>query len=66
MDTPQNKRLYFEVHSSSPLACCIGERRPTFAKAYGMKVRCYWELSEEHVRTLGTLCFDPAPPTKIK
>jgi len=22
----------------------IGERRTTFAKAYGIKVRCYWEL----------------------
>ncbi len=22
----------------------IGERRTTFAKAYGIKARCYWEL----------------------
>jgi hypothetical protein len=27
----------------------IGERRTTFAKAYGIKVRCYWEL----------FCFEP-------
>jgi len=36
----------------------IGERRTTFAKAYRIKVRCYWELFEEHARNLGTLCFD--------
>jgi hypothetical protein len=33
--------------------------RTTFAKAYGINVRCYWELFEEHVRNLGTLSFDP-------
>jgi hypothetical protein len=26
----------------------IGERRTTFAKAYGIKQRCYWERVEEH------------------
>jgi hypothetical protein len=25
----------------------IGERRTTFAKAFGIKARCYWELFEE-------------------
>jgi hypothetical protein len=25
-----------------------GERRTTFAKAYGINVRCHWELFEEH------------------
>jgi hypothetical protein len=39
------------------------ERRIKFAKAYGIKVRCYWELFGKRVRNLGTLCFDcPAPP----
>jgi hypothetical protein len=38
---------------------CVGERRTTFAKAYGINVRCYWELFEEHVRNLGTFSFDP-------
>jgi hypothetical protein len=33
----------------------IDERRTTFVTAYGMKVRCYWELFGEHVRNLGTL-----------
>jgi hypothetical protein len=37
----------------------VGERRTTFAKAYEINVRCYWELSEEHVRNFGTLSFDP-------
>jgi hypothetical protein len=38
----------------------IGERRATFAKAYGRKVRCYWELFGEHVRNLGAN-FDLTP-----
>jgi len=43
------------------------ERRTTFAKAYGIKVRCYWELFGKHVRNLGTLCVDhPATPPKNK
>jgi hypothetical protein len=29
-------------------------------------VRCYWELFEEHVKNLGTLCFDSPPPKKKK
>jgi hypothetical protein len=33
----------------------IGEKRTTFAKAYGIKVRYYWELFGEHVKNLGTL-----------
>jgi hypothetical protein len=38
-----------------------GKRRKTFAKAYGIKVRCYSELFGEHVRNLGkTPC--PFPP----
>jgi len=36
----------------------MGERRTIFAKAYRIKVRFYWELFEEHVRNLGTLCFE--------
>jgi hypothetical protein len=43
----------------------FGERRTTFAKAYGIEVRCYWELFEEHVRNLGTLCFE-SPSQKKK
>jgi hypothetical protein len=30
----------------------IGERRTTFAKAYGIKVRCYGEHVEEHLGNL--------------
>jgi hypothetical protein len=36
-------------------------------EAHGIKSRCYWELFEEHVRNLGTLCFDhPSLPKKRK
>ncbi len=40
----------------------IAERRTTFTKTYGIKVRCYWELFEEHVWNLGTVCLRPPPP----
>jgi hypothetical protein len=30
----------------------IGERRTTFAKAYGIQVRCYWEHFGEHIENL--------------
>jgi hypothetical protein len=34
----------------------IGERRTTFAKAYGKKVRClYGEHVEEHIENLGNI-----------
>jgi hypothetical protein len=34
----------------------IGERRTTFAKAYGIKVRClYGEHVEEHIANLGNI-----------
>jgi hypothetical protein len=36
-----------------------GDKGTTFVKAYGIKVKCYWELFGEHVRNLGTLCFRP-------
>ncbi len=43
----------------------IHERRTTFAKAYGIKVRCYWELFGEHVKNLGNslLWTHPLHPT---
>jgi hypothetical protein len=37
----------------------ISERRTSFAKAYQIKVRGYWELFEEHVRNLRTLELPP-------
>jgi hypothetical protein len=33
----------------------IGERRTTFAKAYGVKVRCYGEHVGEHIGNLGNI-----------
>jgi hypothetical protein len=41
----------------------IVEQRTTFGKAYGIKVRCYWELFGEHIRNLGTLYFEKPPPS---
>jgi hypothetical protein len=37
----------------------MGERKTIFGLANGIKLRCYWELFGEHVRNLGTLCFEP-------
>jgi hypothetical protein len=46
----------------------IGERRTTFAKAYGIKVRRYLELFGKHVRTweLFAWAHRPPPPRKKK
>jgi hypothetical protein len=38
-----------------------GERRTTFAKSYGIKVRCYMEPFGEHVKNLGNFLFLPHP-----
>jgi hypothetical protein len=55
METPQNRRLYFELYSSSPLPTYIGERRTPFSKAYGIKVRRYGENVGENIgNPLGT------------
>jgi hypothetical protein len=37
----------------------VGERRTTFAKAYGMKVRCYEEHVGEHNGNLGGTYWEP-------
>jgi hypothetical protein len=51
--------------NSSPLPkTYIGERRTTFAKTYGVKVRCYWELFGEHAKNLGIFYFDSHHPKK--
>jgi hypothetical protein len=42
----------------------LGERRTTFAKTYGVKVRCYWELFGEHVGNLRIFFFDSHHPKK--
>jgi hypothetical protein len=44
--SPQNKRLCFEF-----IPFGLAERRITFAKAYGIKARCYGE----HVGKLGNI-----------
>jgi hypothetical protein len=62
MEEIQGSILRYRVPPLRPTYTC--ERRTTFAKAYGIEVRCYWELFGKHVRNLGTLCVDPpaTPP----
>jgi hypothetical protein len=45
--------LKYEVASLWPTY--IGERRTTFVKAYGIKVRCYGEHVGEHIGNLGNI-----------
>jgi hypothetical protein len=40
LEAPQNVRFYFELHNSFLWPNYVGERRATFAKADGRKVRC--------------------------
>jgi hypothetical protein len=58
MEAPRTKDFIFKHTVSSLWPSYIGERRTTFAKAYGTKPMCYWELFMEHVWNLGTLCCD--------
>jgi hypothetical protein len=44
-----------------PFGPPIEVERRTFAKAYGIKVRCYWELFGNMSKNLGTLCCEPPP-----
>jgi hypothetical protein len=45
---PQFKVL-FQWQKIPPICLSyIGARRTTFAKAYGIKLRCYWERFEEN------------------
>jgi hypothetical protein len=56
MEAAQNKKgsiLKFRVPPLWPTY--IGERRTTFAKAYGIKVRCYGEHVGEHIGNLGNI-----------
>jgi hypothetical protein len=53
METPWNRRYYFEVFPPFGPPN-IGERRITFAKSYGIKVRCRGGHDGEHVGNWGT------------
>jgi hypothetical protein len=64
MEEIQGSILKYRVPPLRPTFTC--ERTTTFAEAYGIKVRCYWELFGKHVRNLGTLCVDHPPPTSPK
>jgi hypothetical protein len=45
--------LKYRVHPLS--RTYIGERRTTFAKTYGIKVRCYEEHVGEHIGNVGNI-----------
>jgi hypothetical protein len=73
MEAPQNRRLKIEgsilKYRVSPfMPTYMGERRTTFAKAYSIKVRCYWEFFGEHVKKLenSLLWPHPTPPTHLE
>ncbi len=44
----------------------IGETRTTFAKAYGIKVRCYGEHVEEHTWNQGKMKKNSFPFPQLK
>jgi hypothetical protein len=64
MKIAQNIRFILKCRIPPLWSWYIGEVRTNFAKAYGIKVRCYRELLGKHVKNLGTLCFDPPPRGK--
>jgi hypothetical protein len=57
MEAQKNRRLYFILKYRVPplWPTYIGKRRTTFAKAYGIKVRCYGEHVGEHNGNLKNL-----------
>jgi hypothetical protein len=62
MEAAQNRRFSYEESIAPLLPTYIGGKRTTFAKAYGIEVRCYLELFVKHVRNFRTLCFGPFSP----
>jgi hypothetical protein len=52
VEAPKIRRFYFEYRVSFLWPKYIGERRTKFAKAYGIKVRCYGEHVGEHIGDL--------------
>jgi hypothetical protein len=58
MEAPKIEYSILKQRVSSLWPSYISERRTTFAKAYGTKPMCYWELFMEHVWNLGTHCFN--------
>ncbi len=62
MEEIQGSIFKYRVPPLRPTYTC--ERTTTFAKAYGIKVRCHWELFGKHVRNLGSLCFNRPTPAR--
>jgi hypothetical protein len=48
----KQKVLFWSIYFLPFGPCIIGERRTTFAQAYGIKVRCYGEHVGEHIGNL--------------
>jgi hypothetical protein len=55
MENPENRVLVLKRVVSSLWPRYIGERRTTFAKAYGIKVRVYGEYVGEHIGKFGNI-----------
>jgi len=68
MDAPQSRRFILKYRGPPLWPTSIGERRTTFAKAYGIKVRCYCELVGGTCQELENswLCPSPSPTRKIR
>jgi hypothetical protein len=63
MEIPQNRRFY---RVPPLLPTYMGERRTTFAKAYGLKVRCYGDHVElgESIGNLKGTYWEPGKNEK--
>jgi hypothetical protein len=66
MEKPQNKCFILKDRGPSLWPIYIGERRTTFAKAYGIKVRCYWELFGGTCQELGNSLLSCPHPSQNK
>jgi hypothetical protein len=55
MEAPPNRWFYLHYRGPSVQPVYIGERRTTFAKAYGIKVRCYGKNVGEHIGNVGNI-----------
>jgi hypothetical protein len=53
--SPKQKVIFLKYRDPPIWPTYRGERRTTFAKAYGIKVRCYGEQVGEHIGNLGNI-----------
>jgi hypothetical protein len=52
MGAPQNKRFIWKYKVLPLWPTCIGERKTTFTKTYGIKMMCYGKHVGEHIGNL--------------